>query len=112
MQRDQSVASCNQQDAFWLYAKDDDDLTLLHVAVHSGSAACSLDIMIVHTQGIGYLVESLLSFLDKENITPLHSVVGMGYTEVVEVLMKYGTSPILMKNDQPSSLHQVVIFHF
>ena len=96
-----------------LYAKDDDDLTphKLHVAAHSVSA-CSLNIMIVHTQGIGYSVENILSFLDKENSTPLHSVVGMGYTEVVEVLMKYGASPILMKDDQPSSLHQVVIFHF
>ena len=107
-----SECSCNQQNTFWLYAKDDDDLTPLHVTAHSESVACSLEIMIVHTQGIGYLVENILSFLDKENSTPLHSVVGMGYTEVVEVLMKYSASPILMKNDQPSSLHQVVIFHF
>ena len=66
----------------------------------------------MHTQGIGYSVENFLSFLDKESSTPLHSVVGMGYTEVVEVLMKYSASPILMKDDQASPLHQVVIFYF
>ena len=90
---------------------DDDDLTPLHVAAHSGST-CSLDIMIVHTQGIAYSVENILSFLDKQSSTPLHSVIGMGYTEVVEVLMKHGASPILMKDDQPSSLHQVVTFYY
>ena len=100
-----SQYSYNQQDAFWLCAKDDDDLTPLHVAAHSGSAH-SLDTMIVHAQNIGYPVEKILGFLDEENSTPLHSAVDMGYTEVVEVLMKYSASPVAMKDDQPSPLHQ------
>ena len=100
-----SGCSCNQQGAFRLCAKDDDDLTPLHVAARSGSAR-SLDTMIAHAQGIGYPVEKVLSFLDEENSTPLHSAVDAGYTEVVEVLMKYGASPIAMEGDQPSPLHQ------
>ena len=100
-----SECSCNQQGAFWLCAKDDDDLTPLHVAARSGSAR-SLDTMIAHAQDIGYPVEKILAFLDEENSTPLHSAVGAGYTEVVEVLMKYGASPIAMKGNQPSPLHQ------
>ena len=100
-----SDCSCNQQGAFRLCAKDDDDLTPLHVAARSGSAR-SLDTMIAHAQSIGYPVEKILAFLDEENSTPLHSAVDAGYTEVVEVLMKYGASPIAMKDDQPSPLHQ------
>ena len=91
--------------AFRLCAKDDDDLTPLHVAARSGSAR-SLDIMISHAQSVGYPVEKILSFLDEENSTPLNSAVDAGYTDVVEVLMKYGASPIAMKDDQPSPLHQ------
>ena len=100
-----SQCSCNQQGAFRLCAKDNDDLTPLHVAARSGSAR-SLDTMIAHAQSIGYPVEKILAFLDEENSTPLHSAVDAGYTEVVEVLMKYGASPIAMKDDQPSPLHQ------
>ena len=95
----------NQQGAFRLCAKDDDDLTPLHVAARSRSAR-SLDTMIAHAQSIGYPVEKILAFLDEENSTPLHSAVDAGYTEVVEVLMKYGASPIAMKDNQPSPLHQ------
>ena len=91
--------------AFRLCAKDDDDLTPLHLAARCGSAR-SLDIMISHAQSVGYPVEKVLSFLDEENSTPLNSAVDAGYTEVVEVLMKYGASPIAMKGDQPSPLHQ------
>ena len=91
--------------AFRLCAKDDDDLSPLHVAARSGSAR-SLDIMISHAQSVGYPVEKVLSFLDEENSTPLNSAVDAGYTEVVEVLMKYGASPVAMKDDQPSPLHQ------
>ena len=100
-------SQCNgkQQDAFWLCAKDDDDLTPLHIAARSGSAH-SLNTMIAYAQSVGYPVEKILGFLDEENSTPLHSAVDAGYTEVVEVLMKYGASPIAMKDDQPSPLHQ------
>ena len=90
---------------FRLCAKDDDDLTPLHVAARCGSAR-SLDIMISHAQSVGYPVEKILSFLDEENSTPLNSAVDAGYTEVVKVLMKYGASPIAMKGHQPSPLHQ------
>ena len=100
-----SQYSCNQQDAFWLCVRDDDDLTPLHVAARSGSAR-SLDTMIAYAQSTGYPVEKILALLDEENSTPLHSAVHAGYTEVVEVLMKYGASPIAMKGDQPSPLHQ------
>ena len=48
-----SQYSCNQQDAFWLCVRDDDDLTPLHVAARSGSAR-SLDTMIAYAQSTGY----------------------------------------------------------
>ena len=97
--------NCNQEGAFRLCAKDDDDLSPLHVAARCGSAR-SMDIMIGHAQSIGYPIEKILEFLDEENSTPLHSAVDAGYTEVVEVLMKYGASPVVMKDNQPSPLHQ------
>ena len=96
--------NCKQTGAFRLCAKDDDELTPLHLAARCGSARC-LDVMIAHAQTVGYPVEKVLSFLDDENSTPLHSAVDAGYTEVVEVLMKYGASPIAMKEGQPSPLH-------
>ncbi|XP_065897290.1 transient receptor potential cation channel subfamily A member 1-like [Dysidea avara] len=96
--------TCKQSGAFRLCAKDDDELTPLHLAARSGSARC-LDVMIAHAQSVGYPVEKILSFLDDENSTPLHSAVDAGYTEVVEVLMKYGASPTVMKEGQPSPLH-------
>jgi len=99
-----SQCSCKQSGAFRLCAKDDDELTPLHLAARSGSARC-LDVMIAHAQSVGYPVEKVLSFLDDENSTPLHSAVDAGYTEVVEVLMKYGASPTVMKEGQPSPLH-------
>ena len=89
---------------FRLCAKDEDQVTPLHLAARSGSHRV-LDVLIARCKEHGYEIKTVLSFLDEENCTPLQAAVDGGYTEVVEVLLKHGASPVEAKGDHPPPLH-------
>ena len=93
-----------EKGSFRLCATDEDNLTPIHLAARSGSAR-SLDYMMSHCKSHGYPPEVVLSFLDEENSTPLHAAVDGGHYTVVEVLLKHGSDPTLIKEDQPPPIH-------
>ena len=93
-----------EKTSFRLCAKDEDNLTPIHLAARVGSAK-TLDYMMSKCMGHGYPPEVVLSFLDEENSTPLHAAVDGGHFSVVEVLLKHGADPTHTKGDQPPPVH-------
>ena len=90
--------------SFRLCAADEDNLTPIHLAARVGSAR-ALDYMMSHCKSHGYSAEVVLSFLDEENSTPLHAAVDGGFYPVVEVLLKHGADPTLLRENQPPPIH-------
>ena len=84
---------------FCLCATDKDKLTPVHLAARSGSHRV-INMFLENSKLYGYPTEALLGFLDEENSTPLHVAIDSGHTEVVEVLLKYGADPLILKDDQ------------
>ncbi len=89
---------------FRLCATDEDNLTPIHFAARIGSHRI-LDFMISKGIEHGYPVETLLGFLDEENSTPMHAAVDGGHVNVVEVFLKYGADPTVIKYEQLPPLH-------
>ena len=86
--------------SFRLCAKDEDDLTPLHLAARSGSHRV-LEFLISNCMKHNYRPEFILSMLDEENGTPLHAAIDGGHLEVVKVLLRYGAKPDAGKDQQP-----------
>lgn len=84
---------------FRLCATDEDDLTPIHLAARMGSHRV-LDLFMCKSKDHGYPPEVVLGFIDEENSTPLHAAIDGGHTKVVEVLLKHGASPVVLKDDQ------------
>ena len=85
---------------FRLCAKDEDELTPLHLAARSGSHHV-LDFMISNCMKHNYRPEVILSFLDEENSTPLHAAIDGGHLAVVKVLLRHGAKADVTKDQQP-----------
>ena len=87
-----------------LCATDADGLTPTHLAARKGShrvLTFMLDISRMH----GYPSETVMSFLDEENSTPLHAAVDGGHLQVVKVFLEYGASPLVSRGDLIPALH-------
>ena len=84
--------------------KDADQLTPIHLAARKGSHN-TLKALIDWGREHGYTTDKILSFLDEENSTPLHTAVDGGHEEVVRVLLTYGASPTESKINQPPPIH-------
>ena len=87
-----------------LCCKDQDELTPIHLAARKGSYRV-LDHMIHFCIKLGYTADTVLSFIDEERSTPLHTAIDGGNLEVVRVLLKHGSDPTTLKEDQPPPLH-------
>lgn len=85
---------------FRLCAKDDDELTPIHLAARSGSHRV-LEFIISNCMKHRYRPEIILSFLDEENSTPLHAAIDGGHLSVVKVLLQHGAKPDITKDQQP-----------
>lgn len=82
--------------------KDDDGLTALHLAARKNSHQV-LDFFFLQCKSVS--MDRMLHCIDEENSTPLHIAVDAGNFEVACVLLKYGASPLVMKEDIPPPLH-------
>lgn len=89
---------------FKLCAVDSDGLTPIHLAARCNSYVV-LDFLITKCREHGYPIETVLSFLDEENSTPLHAAVDGGNLEVVCVLLKHGADPLALVDDMAPPLH-------
>lgn len=87
-----------------LCSTDEDDLTPMHLAARKGSHRV-LSLCLEVCKEHGYLQETILSFLDEENSTPLHAAIDGAHAAVVDVLLKNGASPIQSKYGYPPPLH-------
>ena len=85
---------------FRLCAKDEDELTPLHLAARSGSHRV-LEFLISNCMKHNYRPEIILSFLDEENSTPLHAAIDGGHLAVVKVLLRHGAKADIIKDQQP-----------
>ena len=86
--------------AFRLCAKDEDELTPIHLAARSGSHRV-LEYLMCNCMKHNYLPEVILSFLDEENSTPLHAAIDGGHLAVVKVLLRFGAKADVSKDQQP-----------
>ena len=86
------------------FKTDDTGLTPIHLAARKNSHRV-LTYLIQKCTEYGYTLAEVFSFLDEENSTPLHAAIDSGNTEVVEVLLKHGASPIDSKGDLIPPLH-------
>ena len=84
---------------FRLCAHDQDDLTPIHLAARKGSHKV-LDFIMNSCKSHGYPPEVVLGFIDEENSTPLHAAIDGGFTKVVEVLLKHGADPVVIRDTQ------------
>ena len=89
---------------FKLCVADEDDLTPSHLAARKGSHRV-LSFFMEVCRDHGYPNETILSFLDEENSTPLHAAIDGGHAAVVDVLLKHGASPLDSKYGQPPPVH-------
>ena len=86
--------------AFRLCAKDEDELTPLHLAARSGSHRV-LEFLISNCMKHKYQPEVILSMIDEENSTPLHAAIDGGHLAVVKVLIRHGAKPDVTNGEQP-----------
>ena len=89
---------------FNLCIVDEDNLTPTHLAARKGSHRI-LHFFMEVCKDHGYPNETILSFLDEENSTPLHAAIDGGHAAVVDVLLKYGASPLDSKYGHPPPVH-------
>ncbi len=89
---------------FKLLAPDDNGLTPIHLAARKNSYRV-LDYIIRRAIEFGHDIDLVFGFLDEDNSTPLHAAVDSCNTEVVEVLLKHGASPVDSKGDLIPPLH-------
>ena len=94
----------DEEKGFRLCSKDDDDLTPIHLAARKNSYQ-TLEFFILKSQEHGYSLDKIFEFIDEENSTPLHAAVDGGNYEVVRLLLKYGASPLVIKEDMSPPLH-------
>jgi transient receptor potential cation channel subfamily A protein 1 len=99
-----AVEEFKNKASFRLCAYDSDMLTPIHYAARCGSAN-AMDYMINRCTSHGYPIESILKFLDEENSTPLHVAIDSGHLNVVKVLLKYGSCPVIQNGDQIPPVH-------
>lgn len=85
---------------FRLCAKDEDELTPIHLAARSGSHRV-LEFLMSNCLKHNYRPEFVLAFLDEENSTPLHAAIDGGHLAVVKVLLRHGAKPDVTKDQQP-----------
>lgn len=90
---------CKKTTGFRLCAHDQDDLTPIHLAARKGSHKV-LDFIMNSCKSHGYPPEIVLGFIDEENSTPLHAAIDGGFRKVVEVLLKHGANPVVIKDTQ------------
>ena len=83
---------------------DDNGLTALHLAARKNSYRC-VDFTIQKIKSLGFPIHKILGLFDEENSTPLHAAVDSCNTEVVEVLLKHGASPVGYKENIIPPLH-------
>ena len=88
-----------KKQGFRLCAKDEDNLTPIHLAALKGSHLV-LDFFIKNCKLHQYPLHDILGFLDEENSTPLHAAVDGGHIKVVEVLLKHGANPLVNQDFQ------------
>ncbi len=89
---------------FIMLAPDDNGLTPIHLAARKNSYRV-LDYIIRRAVEFGHDIDVVFGFLDEDNSTPLHAAVDSCNTEVVEVLLKHGASPVDSKGDLIPPLH-------
>ncbi len=89
---------------FKLLVPDDNGLTPIHLAARKNSYRV-LDYIIRSAIEFGHDIDLVFGFLDEDNSTPLHAAVDSCNTEVVEVLLKHGASPVDSKGDLIPPLH-------
>ena len=89
---------------FRVCARDADGVTPVHYAARCGSHKV-LEQIITRATEHGYPLSAMLSFLDEENTSPLNAAVDAGHLEVVQVLLKFGASPIEQNGDQLPAVH-------
>ena len=87
-----------------ILAPDDNGLTPIHLAARKNSYRV-LDYIIHRAIEFGYDIDLVFGFIDEDNSTPLHAAVDSCNTEVVEVLLKHGASPVDSKGDLIPPLH-------
>ena len=85
-------------------APDDNGLTPIHLAARKNSYRV-LDYIIHRAIEFGHDIDVVFGFLDEDNSTPLHAAIDSCNIEVVEVLLKYGASPVDSKGDLIPPLH-------
>ncbi|XP_048762327.2 transient receptor potential cation channel subfamily A member 1-like isoform X2 [Ostrea edulis] len=76
--------------------------------IHSAATRASdktLEVLIKHVERLGYTRESVLSFTDKYNNTPLHSAVSSGDPEAVRVCLNAGAGLDVQQEDKSTALH-------
>ena len=99
-----NYAQTRSNGTFQLCVVDEDDLTPAHLAARKGSHRV-LNFLLEVCKDHGYPNETVLSFLDEENSTPLHAAIDGGHAAVVEVLLKHGASPLDSKYGHPPPVH-------
>ena len=99
-----SAAMASKKNNFRLCATDADGLTPTHLAARKGSHRV-LTFMLDKCRTHGYPSETVMSYLDEENSTPLHAAVDGGHLQVVKVFLEYGASPLVSRGDLIPALH-------
>ena len=99
-----SLLKTGKRAAAQICTTDDNGLTALHLAARKNSYRC-VDFTIQKIKELGFVIEKILGLFDEENSTPLHAAVDSCNTEVVEVLLKHGASPIYCKGNIIPPLH-------
>ena len=94
-----------QQDILQLHADNKHGMAAIHLAARKGSHRV-LDFMISESVHHGALTpKEVLGSLSKENSMPHHFAVESGHLKVVEVLLKYGASPVATKGNHLPPIH-------
>ncbi len=99
-----NLPDAEKKNAFKIFKTDDSGLTPIHAAARKNSHRV-LDYLIQKCTQYGYTIEEVFAFLDEDNTTPLHAAIDSCNTQVVEVLLKHGASPVDSKGDLIPPLH-------
>ncbi|XP_064404178.1 transient receptor potential cation channel subfamily A member 1-like [Halichondria panicea] len=99
-----NLPDAEKKNALKIFKTDDSGLTPIHLAARKNSHRV-LNYLIQKCTQYGYTMEEVFGFLDEDNTTPLHAAVDSCNTEVVEVLLKHGASPVDSKGDLIPPLH-------
>ena len=95
----------SEQNFSLLHAVDDHGMTPIHLAARKGSHRV-LDFMISESIQHGALTpKEVLEFLNEDGKLPLHFAVESGHLKVVEVLLKYGATPVATKGNHLPPIH-------